>query len=415
MIAGAVGVGFTWGTALLRARGPDGGRTLANRAVHELNIALAAAIRDGDVDRVLRLAINNIPRFPHALEVRRAVATAALIRGEPQIATAVIGAVARLASATGDLLYAVESCAMLENMKSDFRGVRDKILAQVVLRGFGRTPELDADGAPDTDGKLPAGRSAALMREAYELAVELPSVSTRTLPFRPISLLPELEPEVYSWAMRNVRLVVRKHGDPLVDEGTVFAGWITSGTVDIDGAMHMLPCGTFVYPPDNGESPIVVGGVRMLSLNAEEWATFAKLPGVATEFERVRWMERLLRAVRESQLFSTLSPERSARILAAAEAQNAEADAEVAAEGSGRVFMLIKGHVEVSADPGDGAEAYKPGDVFGDLERDEVTRMSGAIVAQDDTELVVWDAVALAQMLSTDADAPAADDALTPS
>jgi len=274
----------------------------------ELYAALDEAARGADNERSLRLLIQNMPRFPTAVGLRRMVADIALDHGMSDDARKVLRQTFDLQVSAGTLLGAIASLREAESLGVDIDPWWITLFDDLEARGFGLATH-DGPGieAADLKADRPVLPLEGLLAVAVELAQRPPVEQVDPRPFTPVPVLEGLPPEELRWTL--LRLVSRRafHERPLGELAEGGIGWVVSGALQSQGRVIHPPADTAFLarnPPLWQATP----GLHVLALRqADVDELIEKVPHLGDRWGDNQPRRRLLAALHQSPLVQTLS------------------------------------------------------------------------------------------------------------
>jgi hypothetical protein len=196
-----------------------------------LHVAIQEARECEEEARLLRLFVQNLPRYPTSAALRLLFYQLLAHRIDTDTASRLLPVVFQTALHTGDALCAIASIRLLEPLQPSSAAQQlDELFRALAERPMAHTHLDDDPPPPDLLAERPELPLEGLIAVAVELAAHPPD-RLPTTPFQPIPLLSQLSPETLRWLLLRLAPFELVDGEPIVASDLPFSGWLVWGQV----------------------------------------------------------------------------------------------------------------------------------------------------------------------------------------
>jgi hypothetical protein len=255
------------------------------------HLALVKAIDEaessGEIDRALRLLVQNLPRLPARPAYRLHVADLCVRTGRAADATRIAAHCVERGLRTGNLLLAIAGVRMLERVGADTR--IDE--ARVCQFASDRTERRYAEPQPEASeldlvADKPRLPHDLLVSVAVELASAGPLPPSPAADLLGVPVMTDMPVAAQTLLLQRLRWIERAAGEPLLSSPGAVIAWHVLGATRLDGDAAAPPPGSFCILEDT--SPIAVTRCAVLALTADDATLLLEIPGVLPAIDRAR-------------------------------------------------------------------------------------------------------------------------------
>jgi len=215
-----------------------------------LRLAMHDARVQRDTDRLVRLVVQNLPRFPELPSLRMELVPTLLERGDVEDATTVIQRCAELELAAGRIGAAIARFRDAETLELETADWWSALFDELDRRGIAPAPRVPRRTLPSLDADRPPLTGDALISVAVELATKVPDEPWHSPRFEPLVGLEKLDAPARRDVYSALERTTVSAGDQIVPDASDGWRWWIDGVLGADAGAFEPRSGALVDPDD---------------------------------------------------------------------------------------------------------------------------------------------------------------------